>query len=335
MTRLWPSDVFACQSGSGPDRPEDVADVCGEIRAGTKGFGTDEDALIKALGPLGPAERYHVAKRYEELHDIGLAKLMKKEASGDFGTALQLLASPIEEAEAAVLKKACKGVGTNEELVYTTLCGRANDEILAIKKAFIELHGVGLGSVLSGELSGDLKLLLEIVLEAQEEEYDPDLHTEDKAEEDAAVFDKAGLSRLGTDEDTLFKVILRSPPEHLKQVNMAFVDRTGYSLAKALEKELGGDAKQAALHTVNMKLKPSETAARVIEKSMKGMGTDEYGLTASILRYQALLDSIRPAYEKEFGKSLEERVRGELSGDFKKLILELISYSAPSSDVDE
>ena len=51
--------------------------------------------MIKALGSLGPTDRYHVAKHYEEVHDCNLAKLMKKEVgNGDFGTALQLLSQP-------------------------------------------------------------------------------------------------------------------------------------------------------------------------------------------------------------------------------------------------
>ena len=79
-----------------------------------------------------------------------------------------------------------------------------------------------------------------------------------------------------------------------------------------------------------MKLKPVDTAVRLIEKSMKGIGTDECNLTIAILRYQGLIGSICPAYENADGKSLKERVRGELRGDFEKLVVEMISYRTGS-----
>ena len=96
--------------------------------------------------------------------------------------------------------------------------------------------------MLENELSGDLKDLLMMIIEAEEEEYNADsFHTEEKAEEDAMQFDKLGLGQWGTDEKGLFEIIVKSPPEHLERVNSAFVERTGYSLAKSLEKEVSGE----------------------------------------------------------------------------------------------
>jgi hypothetical protein len=41
-------------------------------------------------------------------------------------------------------------------------------------------------------------------------------------------------------------------------VNLKYVERAGYSLARSVEKELDGDAEKAAKHALNMKLKPRE-----------------------------------------------------------------------------
>ena len=73
-----------------------------------------------------------------------------------------------------------------------------------------------------------------------------------------------------------------------------------------------------------MKLHPISTASRVIEDTMKGVGTKEYHLATAILCYQSLLDEICPVYEKEYGKTLEERLKGELRGDFEKLVVRMI-----------
>ena len=308
-----------------PDHPSDINDLCDKIRKATKGFGTDEKALIKVLGPLGPVERYHLAKKYEEEYGTSLAKLMEKEeGNSDFGKVLQLLAQPIEEAECSIIHMACKGMDTNEKLIYTILCGRSNEEINILKKTYYRMYGKDLTAKLAGELGGNLELLITACLQAEEEEYDSEIHTDEKAKDDARAFDKAGREKMGTDEATLFKLICTSPPAYLHKVNLAHVERAGYSLSVALEKELGGKAEAAAIHAVNMKLKPVETAVRLIESTMKGVGTDEYDLAVMILIYQALLGSGFPAYEEEYGKTLEKRVKGELRGDFEDLIVEMI-----------
>lgn len=107
------------------DYEGDIHGICEQIRSATKGWGTNEDSLIEALGPLGPVERAIVAKRYEEEYGDNLVELMEKESGGsDFGTAIQLLAQPIERAECSILRKACSGIGTKEKLVVLVLSGR-------------------------------------------------------------------------------------------------------------------------------------------------------------------------------------------------------------------
>ena len=137
MPPLWPKAIFDCQTGNlESSHPADIADICSNIGVATKGFGTNEDALITSLGALGPVDRHFVSKHYAEKHDVSLAKLTEEECSGDFGRTLVLLSLPMDEAEATVVRKACKGVGTDETLIISTLCGRTNQEIVAIKDAF-------------------------------------------------------------------------------------------------------------------------------------------------------------------------------------------------------
>ena len=326
MVCLWPDAVFDCIEGSPPDSPTDIADTCEKIRKATKGWGTDEKGLIAALGPLGPVERYHVAKKYEEEYGQSLLELMKKESgNSDFGKACQLLAQPINEAECSILKEACKGMGAKEKLIVLVVSGRTNKEIQTLKKTFFRMYGEDLTVRLAKELGGDMEKFVTACLQAEETDFDPEVHTEEKAEEDARLFDKAGRQKIGTDESTLFRIICSSPPDYLKMVNLKYVERVGYSLARSIDKELDGDGAKAATHALNMKLKPEETAAIFLESTMKGVGTAEYDLTCAVLMYQGLMGSGFPSFEKEYGKSLEKRVKGELRGDFEDLIVEMVN----------
>jgi len=65
----------------------------------------------------------------------------------------------------------------------------------------------------------------------------------------------------------------------------------GYSLIKAMEKELSGKAQRAAVFTCGMKLKPLETIAELIDDACKGMGTDDNLLISTIIRYQHIMVS--------------------------------------------
>ena len=134
---LYADEVRKAQLGDPGYYPE-IDEACEEIHAATKGLGTDERALIATLGSKNTIERCLIAYRYEETYGKGLKDLMKSENSGDFGFLTQLLALPAPEAEAEIIRKATKGFGTNEKLLYSVICGRSNEEIQMLKKVYFK-----------------------------------------------------------------------------------------------------------------------------------------------------------------------------------------------------
>uniref|UniRef100_A0A7R9ZI03 Annexin n=1 Tax=Pseudictyota dubia TaxID=2749911 RepID=A0A7R9ZI03_9STRA len=305
--------------------------ICDEIKAACKGWGTDEKRLIKAVASCDAETRTKVSRRYKEMHGKELTDLMRKEAGGDFGRALQMLSVPPDVTEALIVRMATKGLGTSEKWLYPVICGRSNAEIEILKKAYFKTYGKDLGQLIGSETSGDLHKLLVTCVQGIEEEFDPDRHTADKAEEDAEAFYKAGQARWGTDEKAIFKIICLSPPRYVEMINRAYADKYGYTLFKALEKEMRGITKTAALHTLGMKLKPYETIAHLIKSACAGMGTDEEQLSACIIRYQAVWEKVELAHLDLFGKSVADRVKHETSGHYKRLLLAVLEKSWPDS----
>ena len=166
-------------------------------------------------------------------------------------------------------------------------------------------------------------------LQGCEEEFDPQYHTEEKAKADSEAFYKAGQGKMGTNEKKMFEIICFSPPQHLRAVGADYADKRGYTLSKALEKELGSGVEDAGLFIVGMKLKPYETIANLIKKSCKGFGTDELLLTACIVRYQNILHQVMIAYIELFGKTIQDLVKEETGGDYRKLLLTLLDRVMP------
>lgn len=131
----------------------------------------------------------------------------------------------------------------------------------------------------------------------------------------------------------VYKCLCAAPPEYLELINEEYTDKYGYTLWKALEKELGGvgekNLRQASVYLVNMKLKPYFAMLKLIEDACKGFGTDEDYLTCCIIRFQPHLANINALYIEEYGKPLHDLIRSEAGGKYEKLLLAIVNAVMP------
>jgi hypothetical protein len=313
-----------------PDCGVEIDAICEEIHGAVEGWGCDKSRLVAALGSTTPEDRLKICLRYKDIYEKDLKSVMKKEVSGDLGTVLKYLALSPVEAECAMIKAACKGVGAHRGILYSILCGRSNKDMELLKKTYYKCYTKDLTALLLSELRGDLEKLVSACLQASEEPFDPDYHTLDKAKEDAEEIWKKGQGKFfGTNESKLFKVIVLSPPKYLKMVNDAYAEEYGYTLIKAMEKELGGKSEDAAIFALKMRFKPYDAVAGIIKKACAGIGTDEDLLTSCIVRYQDLMAHVNLAHEELYGKSVHDRVRSECGGQYKEVLLALLNKTCP------
>jgi len=325
---LYPKELY--DEDLTPDLGVEIDDICTEIHEACKGWGKDSKRLIAALGNTTGEERKKIAIRYPDMYDKSLKNLMKDECGkGDFGTVMKFLSNGPIEAECMMIKRAVDGIGCDKLLLYSILCGRSNEDMILLKKTYYKLYTDDMISRISGEVGGDLKKIILSAAQAAEEDFDPDYHTDDKAAEDAEIIYKAGQGRWGTNESKMAKIVVLSPPKYLKLVNSAYADKYGYTLFKAFEKELNRLGGEAALFTLGMKLKPYQTIAGLMKKATKGMGTNEILLTSNIIRYQDILFPVYLAHEELYEKSIHQRVKDEVSGDYKKILLALLDKAVP------
>jgi hypothetical protein len=325
---LYPKELY--DEDLTPDLGIEIDDICNEIHEACKGWGKDSKRLITALGGTTGASRKKISIRYPALHGKELLQVMKNECGKrDFGMAMQFLSLGPVEAECRMIKKAVDGLGSDKLVLYSILCGRSNEDMELLKKTYYKLYTDDMTARISGEVGGDLKKILFAAVQAAEEEFDPEYHTEDKAKEDVHILYEAGQGRWGTDEKSMAKIIVMSPPKYLKIVNSVYADKYGYTLFKAFEQELGNLGGEAALFTLGMKLKPFETIAGLIKKSTKGIGTNEILLTCTLIRYQDLMPLVSVTHENLFEKSIHQRVKDECSGEYKKILLAVLNTVCP------
>ncbi|KAG2761781.1 hypothetical protein PC116_g7759 [Phytophthora cactorum] len=324
---LYPASAHDVFHGANVHYPREVDEAVQQIHGACKGLGTDEETLIAVLGSKSPETRNLISLRYKELYQQPLKSLLKSETSGDFGRLLRMISTPLAETEAQILRDATKGMGTTESLIVQILSGRTNEEMNILRRTYFDIVGKDLAVTLNSELSGDFRKVVMAVLQSSQEPYNPAVHNAAKAEEEAVALYKAGQGRLGTNEEVFIGILVKAPPEFLKMMDAVYVAKYNNNIAKAVDKEFSGDAKKSLNYLVRSTLDPYPAIAEVFEKTMKGFGTDETGLSTALVRYQSVLPYVKAVYKRLYHEELRDRISGETSGDYKKLLLEV--FDAP------
>jgi len=156
---LYPQELYA--EDLTPECGEEIDNICEEIHKACKGWGTSEKRLIEAIGNTTEYDRKLLSLRFEKTFGKDLKKYMKSECGNNgFGQALQYLSLGPVETECRMLKKAVDGLGTNEVMLYSILCGRSNEDMELLKKTYYKLYTDDLVSRMSGEVGGDMKKIL-------------------------------------------------------------------------------------------------------------------------------------------------------------------------------
>jgi annexin A7/11 len=144
-----------------------AADV---LRKAMKGFGTDEDALIKILAPMGPLEVESVKDAFKQNHKRDLMKDVHSETSGYFREGLEaILRGPLEQ-DCYILREGLKGIGTKEEFLDEVLLGRSNADINAIKAHYQHMYKRSLESDMKSDLSAKTERMFDMILAARRTE---------------------------------------------------------------------------------------------------------------------------------------------------------------------
>ena len=118
-----------------------------------KGFGTDENTLIKTLAPLYPGQVASVKRAYHQNIGRDLMKDIHSETSGYFREGLQAIVRGPLEQDCHALHEAIKGLGTKESALNDVLLGRSNADLIAIKQHYQHMYGHSLESDVKGDLS--------------------------------------------------------------------------------------------------------------------------------------------------------------------------------------
>lgn len=304
---------------------EDVRRDVSTLKAAMKGMGTDSKALNSVLGRLTPEQMEQVSQAYKSSYGEDLLKAVSSEVSGNYGELCKALVTNLPLTEAQNIRKAVAGLGTNETLLTEVLCGRTNAEMNAIKAAYQQRYGKTLEATLESELSGDLRRLFVMLVQATRDES----VVVGNVMSDVEGLYKAGEGTMGTDEEVFMSVLCNRSIPHLQAVFQQYEQRYGTPFEKVIKKEFSGKLENALLILVKAYRNYYLFVAELFEESMAGLGTNDEMLIRLIVRYRAPrhMSSIKRAFETRYRKALASRVSSEVSGNYGDLLKVIVSSS--------
>ena len=225
--------------------------------------------------------------------------------------------------DAAILRKAMKGFGTDETALISVLCHRSCDQRIEIAKAFKTAYGKDLIADIRSETSGNFENVLVSLLYPTIEFYCNELFR--------------AMDGIGTDEDVLVDVMCTLDNQQIKEVNVLFQKKYTKTLESYLRGDTSGYMKRlmTSLVTANRdeSMKTDVNSAQEDARALKTAGVDKFGTDESefirILcsRNYEQLKLVGQEYSKLTAGTLEKDIKREFSGDIEEALLAIVRYA--------
>ncbi|XP_061118753.1 annexin A4-like [Conger conger] len=293
-----------------------------KLRAAMKGVGTDESGIIEVLAHRTIAQRQLIKQAYKQSVGKELADDLQSELTGNFESVVLGLLKLAPKYDVDELRTAMKGAGTEEACLIDILASRTNAEIKTITACYNKDQERNLEEDICSDTSGMFQRVLVSLLTAGRDESNK--VDQALAVQDAKDLFEAGEARWGTDEVKFLTVLCVRNREHLLQVFQEYQKLSGRDIEASIKREMSGSLEDAFLAIVKcIRSKPAFFAERLY-KSMKGLGTtDTVLIRVMVARAEIDMLDIKAEFLKMYGKTLHSFIKGDTSGDYRKILLEL------------
>jgi hypothetical protein len=231
--------------GSGEGARADAA----TLHQAVAGLGTDENAVYRTLAGKSQAERTAIATQYQQMYGRDLATDLRGDLSGaELDRARALLLGQTARADAASMRSAMAGAGTDEKAIEQVLEGKSAPERAAIEAEYRQMYGSDLRTDLASELSGnDLdrtrSLLATGGLSDAEKLY-------------------SAVTGLGTDESAIRSVLDGRSNDEIRAISEDYRRRYGRDLVSDLQGDLSGRDEFDAIQALGGRPRTPEEALR-------------------------------------------------------------------------
>ncbi|XP_013867505.1 annexin A1a [Austrofundulus limnaeus] len=221
-------------------------------------------------------------------------------------------------ADAAVLDKAIKAKGVDENTIIEVLVKRSNEQRQKIKEAYQQATGKPLDSALKNALSGDLEDVVLALLKTP-------------AQYDACQL-KQAMKGLGTDEDTLVEILASRNNKQILDLKKAYKEEFKKDLEQDIRSDTSGDFRAALLalckagRTEGVSEQLIDSDARALYEAGEGKKGTDCAVFIDILttRSACHLRKVFEKYSKYSKVDVSKALDLELKGDIKNCLKAIV-----------
>lgn len=217
------------------------------------------------------------------------------------------------ERDSEVLRKAMKGLGTDEKAIISVLAYRSCEQRQAIKLKFKSMYGRDLIKDLKSELGGNFENVVLALMEPCE------------------TFDarslRAAMKGAGTDEEVLIEVLCTRTNAEIDALKKAYKSEFSRDLEKDIESETSGHFKRLLVSLLQGQRDEGgvdesqavKDAQDLYDAGEKQWGTDESTFNRIlVIRSYAQLQRTFEIYQKLSKKNIYSAIKSEMSGDLRE-----------------
>ena len=194
-----------------------------------------------------------------------------------------------------------------------------------IKNKYSELYKKELVDDIKGDTSGDFQKILEGILRCKRSEV-KEINKENCEKIAKELSEAKEEGWVVNDESSAFyNYIINSSPKELSAIAREYYRLSGKTIIDGIENNFKGDAKDLLKSILYSLVSPSEYFATRIKKAIEGFGTDNKTLIRILItRCEVDMNIIKKYYKQLYKKDMIEDIKNDISGDYQKLMIELI-----------
>ncbi|KAK7908101.1 hypothetical protein PG985_015404 [Apiospora marii] len=289
-----------------------------------KGFGTNEQLLIDVLHNKDPLQVEALKPAY--FHVNGKKTLegaIRDETSSHFQEGLVAIVQGPLLHDCHLLYNAMHGMGTDEKVLNDVLLGRSNADVQAIKAKFQQVFSRSLEEMVKDDLSMKTERHFLIVLGATRAEDSAPIIPQEVDRDVDALYD-ATEGMVGTDEMKVCSILSLRNDNQIRAIAHTYERKYSRRLDDVIRREFSGHMEDALLFQLRHAADKYMHAAALLEESMAGLGTRDHLLVGRVIRYHwdpQMMANVKGAYKQRYKESLYHRIKGETSGDYRRLML--------------